>query len=46
MELRDTTVRVVSIPDLIRLKRLAGRPQDRTDIEHLEAILRWKESRR
>jgi predicted nucleotidyltransferase len=38
-ELRNTTVRVASIPDLIHLKRLAGRPQDHADIEQLEAKL-------
>ena len=45
IELRDTIVRVASIPDLIRLKRLAGRPQDLADIEQLEAILKAKRTR-
>jgi len=32
-------VRVVSIPTLIRMKELAGREQDRIDIEHLRMRL-------
>jgi len=31
-------VRFVSIPTLIRMKELAGRPQDRIDIEYLRKI--------
>ena len=38
-ELQNVTVHVASIPDLIHLKRLAGRPQDHADIVQLEAIL-------
>jgi hypothetical protein len=37
---RGTPIRVASIPDLIRMKQYAGRPQDLSDIARLEEILR------
>lgn len=43
IELAHTVVHIASIPDLIYLKRLAGRPQDLLDIDALEIILRRKE---
>jgi hypothetical protein len=42
MTLEQTTVRVASIPDIIRLKHAANRPQDAIDIAALEAILKHK----
>ncbi|MBF0386763.1 MAG: hypothetical protein HQL20_02770 [Candidatus Omnitrophica bacterium] len=36
----DTVISVVSIPDLIRMKKKAGRKTDKIDIEALEAIAR------
>lgn len=42
VQLRSAKVRVASIPDLIRLKRLSGRGLDRDDISKLEEILRQR----
>ena len=41
----ETSIRIVSLEDLISLKRSAGRPQDLADIKELEAIRRQKGDR-
>ena len=43
MPLETTTVRVVSLDDLIAMKRDAGRPRDMLDVEELDQIKRLKE---
>ena len=36
---QDLAIRVASIPHLIQLKEIAGRPQDLEDIERLRVII-------
>jgi hypothetical protein len=40
VQIRGESVRIASIPDLIRMKEASGRPQDRADIEALREIAR------
>jgi hypothetical protein len=40
VELGSTAVTIASIPDLIRMKELADRPQDREDVAALNEIAR------
>ena len=39
VRLGRTEIRVASIADLIKMKKMAGRPEDLTDIEALQALL-------
>jgi predicted nucleotidyltransferase len=38
-DILGTKVPVISVPDLIELKRNTGRKQDRSDVEHLRSLL-------
>jgi hypothetical protein len=44
MKFEDTAIPIVSMKDLIEMKKKAGRPQDRADVFYLEKILKeWKD---
>jgi hypothetical protein len=43
LPLRDTSVRVAALDDLIRIKREAGRPQDLLDVDRLEQLRAMRE---
>jgi hypothetical protein len=45
LALQDFTVLIASVPDLIVLKRLAGREQDQSDILALQQLLNLGEDR-
>lgn len=38
VEIADQQAKIASLPSVVGFKRLAGRPQDRTDLSELEAI--------
>jgi predicted nucleotidyltransferase len=42
IEINGLKIPLISIPDLIRNKKAAGRGQDLVDVEHLEVILKKK----
>jgi hypothetical protein len=46
VDLEDIQARIASIPDLIRLKKISGRPLDIDDIEALTTILSQREHER
>jgi hypothetical protein len=39
IELRNATIRILSLKDLIEMKRLSGRPQDVEDVRALEKLV-------